>query len=274
MGLAVAGLEHRHRRLVRVQHAVLQHLGGQGIDQWLQLHTALADPLRQRRAGDCQSGTFEDRLLPIQRQVIQVLGHQHLGQQPGGWNALVDDVRCDRRLHQLLAAVADPFATDVALDGEHARLVIELLGHVLADAFHDLAAAAGGVLGLVADLAARQVRGQHLPLRCLLVRQRCLAGLDRFDLGGQCRQVGVQRLLEQALLLGVERFRLGLKLQPLQDRVLVRELVDQRLLEDHIPIAPGDQLILEVDFGTQTAQCLAQLLWVQGVDGRVGDHGT
>jgi hypothetical protein len=60
---------------------------------------------------------------------------------------------------------AHPLAADVALDGEHAGLVVQLLGHVLADALHGLAAAAGGVLGLVADVAARQVRRQ-LRLGC------------------------------------------------------------------------------------------------------------
>ena len=44
------------------------------------------------------------RFLSVQRQVIQVLGHQHLGQQAGRRDALVDDVRRHRRLHQRLAA--------------------------------------------------------------------------------------------------------------------------------------------------------------------------
>ena len=60
--LLVAWLEHRHRRLVGVQHGMLEHLGGQRVDQGLQLHAAFAHPLRQGRAcdgvtggGDCQT---------------------------------------------------------------------------------------------------------------------------------------------------------------------------------------------------------------------------
>jgi hypothetical protein len=45
----------------------------------------------------------------------------------------------------------------MTLHGEHAGLVVQLLGHVLTDALHRLAAAAGGVVGLVTELAARQV---------------------------------------------------------------------------------------------------------------------
>jgi hypothetical protein len=169
-----------------------QHLGGQCIHQRLQLHTALADPLRQRRARNRVSCTLEDGFLAVQRQVIQVLGHQHLGQQPGGGQALVDDVRCDRRLNQLLAAGAGPLAAHMPLDGEHARLVIQLLGHVFADALHRSATAAGGALGLVAELAARQARWQRLALGLLLLAGQLGFGLQRLDLGGHGRQVHVQ----------------------------------------------------------------------------------
>lgn len=48
----VCRLEHRHRRLIGMKHRLAQQLGGQGVDQRLQLHAALTDPLRQRRAGD------------------------------------------------------------------------------------------------------------------------------------------------------------------------------------------------------------------------------
>jgi hypothetical protein len=87
-----------------------------GIHQRLQLHPALAHPLRQRRARDRQTRALEDAFLPVQRQVIEELGHQHLGQQATGGDALVDDLRGDRRLHQRLAGRADPLAADVALD--------------------------------------------------------------------------------------------------------------------------------------------------------------
>ena len=56
------------------------------------------------------------------------------------------------------------------------------------------------------------------------------------DLGRQRRQVGVDRLFEQALLLGVEGLGLGGELQPLEHRHLVRELVDGGLLEGDLAI--------------------------------------
>jgi hypothetical protein len=88
---------------------------------------------------------------------------------------------------------------------------------------------------------------------------RCLCrGIHRLDLGGHRRQVAVQRLLQQALLLGAVGLTLGGELQPLEDRVLVRELVDDRLLEGHL--------------GTRGPQCLAQLFRVQRVE-VFGDHG-
>lgn len=143
-------------------------------------------------------GALEDRLLAVQRQVVQVLRHQHLGQQACGRQAFVDDVRGYWRLHELLAALAHPLAADVALDRERAGLVVQLLGDVFADALHRCTAAAGGVLGLVADLTARQVRRQLLALGDLLVA----SGLDRrlhgLDLGGHGRQIAVARLLQQA----------------------------------------------------------------------------
>ena len=119
----------------------------------------------------------------------------------------------------------------MALHGEDAGLVVQLLSDVLADALHRAATAAGGALGLVADLAARQVRGQLLALGLLLVLGRLLLDLELLDLLGQCGQIGIEGLLDQALLLGGERLALGSELQLLEHRHLVRELVDGGLLE-------------------------------------------
>lgn len=112
-----------------MQNTVLE-----GIDQRLQLHAAGADPLGERRARQCHAGTREDGLLAVQRKVVGVLGNEHLCEEPGSGQALVDDLRGRRRLHQALALGASPLATDVALDGEHARGVIELLADVLSEA--------------------------------------------------------------------------------------------------------------------------------------------
>jgi|APLak6261683748_1056154.scaffolds.fasta_scaffold00297_2 hypothetical protein len=116
------------------------------------------------------------------------------------------------RLHDLLTALAHPLAADVALDGEDARLVVQLLGHVLADALHGLATAAGCALWFVAHFAARQLRRQLLTPR-LLTLACGLGGLQRVDLGSDGRQIGIQRLVQQALLLGAELLALRRELQ-------------------------------------------------------------
>ena len=164
MRLAVTRLEHGHRRLVGVQHRVAAQLCAECIHQRLQLRPALAHPLRQSRARDQHPCTLEDALLTVQRQVVHKLGHQHMGQQPGRGDALVDDVRCYWRLYELLALGARPLASYVALYREHAGLVVQLLGHVLTDTLHLTATAAHRAVGLVGDLYARQVGRQRFAL--------------------------------------------------------------------------------------------------------------
>ena len=68
--------------------------------------------------------------MSVQRKVITVFRNKHVCQQAGGPNALINDMRWHRRLGQGLALAAHPFATNVTLDGEHARRVVELLADV------------------------------------------------------------------------------------------------------------------------------------------------
>jgi hypothetical protein len=212
---AGAGIEHRHWRFIGVQHAMRQQLGPHRVDERLQLHAAAANPLGQRRPRDGEAGTAEDRFLPVQRQVIGELAHKHLREQARGRQPLVDDVRRHWSLHQLLALGAGPLAANVALHREHAGLVIELLGHVLADALHLAAATAYSALRLVADLAAREIGRQRLALWLL-----ALAGgliLDFFDLVGDRLQVRIERFFQQAALPAGEALGLGGELQALED---------------------------------------------------------
>jgi hypothetical protein len=85
---------------------------------------------------------------------------------------------------------------------------------------HGPATAAGCVLGLVAYVAAGQVR-RALLAPVLLPFAGSPAGLQPFNLGGHCRQVTVQRLVQQALLLAAEPLPLRGELQPLEDDRLV-----------------------------------------------------
>lgn len=67
-GFLLARREHLYWRFVSVDHALGKYHFAQRIDQGLELHTGLADRLRQCRAGDSQAGAAKDFLLPIQRQ--------------------------------------------------------------------------------------------------------------------------------------------------------------------------------------------------------------
>ena len=98
------------------------------------------------------------RSLAVQRKVVEELGHQHLGQQAGRGDALVDDLRWNRRLYELLAVRTGPLAAHMALYGEHTGLIVQPLGDILANALHLATAGAGGVLELMVHVAARQVR--------------------------------------------------------------------------------------------------------------------
>ena len=148
----------------------------------------------------------------------------------------------------------------MALDGEHARRVVQLLGHVLADALECTATPACGVLGLVMNLATRQVGGELLALGLLPLACAPIVGPDLVEFGLQRCQVGVDRLFEQALLLGVEGFAPGGELQPLEHGHLVRDLVDRGLLEREL--------------AHQRANHLAQLRRVELVQLRRVDHGA
>jgi len=83
------------------------------------------------------------------------------------------------------------------------------------------------------------------------------AWLQCFNLGGYGRQVTVQRLVQKALLLGAEALGLCSELQPLEDGVLMRELVDDGLLERSL--------------GACSPQGIAQLVGIERVE-VVGNH--
>lgn len=83
--------------------------------------------------------------------MVSKLGNHDVGQQPSGWDALVDDLSRNRCLDKRFAVIADPFATYMTLDGEHARCVIQLLTDIFTDAFQRAAAWAVSVVRFVMD---------------------------------------------------------------------------------------------------------------------------
>jgi hypothetical protein len=65
--------------------------------------------------------------------IVSILRNNNLGQQTGSGDALIDDMRRNRCLHQRCALVAPPFTAHMAFHRKEPGLVIELLGNILAD---------------------------------------------------------------------------------------------------------------------------------------------
>ena len=78
-GLAAARIELLNRCLVGVQRLPLFEPVRQAIDEGLQPHAQLADPLRERRAGDRHAVALADLLDTIERQVVEVFLDQYPG---------------------------------------------------------------------------------------------------------------------------------------------------------------------------------------------------
>ena len=84
--------------------------------------------------------------------------------------------------------------------------------------------------------------------------------LQLLDLVGDCRQVGLDLVFEQAALLGIEALGLCGELHALEQRVLVGEL--------------GVERLAVAQFGEQARGHLAQLLGAQMIQGlRLHQHG-
>jgi hypothetical protein len=153
----------------------------------------------------------------------------------------------------------------VALDREDAGHVVQLLGHVFADALELAAAAAGGVVGLVVDLGARQIGRQRGALGLLLDRLSGLAWRDAARSPGPAPPGRHRWSPPEALLLGVEGLGLGGELQPLEHRHLVGELVDGGLLEGDLGRSCWPRRAISVRTASRSWSALSVSRWV--------DHG-
>jgi hypothetical protein len=122
--------------------------------------------------------------------------------------------------------------------------VVQLLGHVFADALHLTSVVAGAGLGFVADLAPGQVRRQAQPLGLLLLLRgrRCSLLRQRVDLVGHGRQIGFDLVFEQAFLLGIESLGPVGELHALEQRVFVGELLHQGALVAQLGYQAGNHL--------------------------------
>ena len=174
--------------------------------------------------------------------MIGVLGDEHLRQQSGGRYSLVDDVRGNRGLREGLALCTRPLASDMALDTEHPRRVIELLADVLTDTLHRTPTGTDGGLGFMYHVGTRQVRRQWRASRGAFRRDALLDRFEGFKFEADGLKVCLEGLVEQLSLNRVQLFTAGGELQALEDRHLVTELIDPELFE-HIILTDGGVLL-------------------------------
>lgn len=191
--------------------------------------------------------------------MVAVFGNQHLRQQPGGRDILVDDVRRDRCLDQGPAVPTGPLAADMPLDCEHAWRIVQLLADVFAHALPLATALARGVFRLVMDVRTRQFRWQGHTLRLLPRLSGTRGRLKLFELGFQCRQVCIDRLVEQAHLFGIKLLAAFAELQALEHGEFVRQLIDTRLTVVQFTLRLAD-------LGHQLSGQCAQLLRAKGIE--------
>jgi hypothetical protein len=93
LGLPVARGLQLDRRVVGEDRGAAQDVAPDRVGQGLQQRRRLADPARQGRSVEVDALTGEDPALPVERQVIAVLGDQHMGEQAGTWTPPLDRAR-------------------------------------------------------------------------------------------------------------------------------------------------------------------------------------
>lgn len=185
--------------------------------------------LRQQEL--CEAGHINTQRR--QEKVIGVLVHQQLSQQARGGDALVDDLRGHRHLDQGLAAGTGSPAPQVALDREYARYVVELFADAFTDAIDVAAAVWGGSNGgfwFMVHLHAVQLRLQHCALGLLAgicVRLGRWCQILKLLLNGG--NIGINRFIEQTGLGRLQLLTASAESPELQDRHLVRDLVNPGL---------------------------------------------
>ena len=95
------------RRVVGLDDLAAEHLTLEIAIDGLEQHRGVGHPVAQGLAGEVDPVPREDVDLAVQRQVVGVLGGEHLGQQPGAGAALVDGLRRQHaRDHVLFAGLA------------------------------------------------------------------------------------------------------------------------------------------------------------------------
>jgi hypothetical protein len=117
-----------------------------------------SDPIGQGRAIQADALTGIDLRLPVKRQMVGILGYEHLGDERIGRQPALDHTGRSGRLYHGLTGAAGIFGPT---DHQHAQLRrhdVEPLGDILADAVQGVAAAgAGGIIDVDDRLQPRQM---------------------------------------------------------------------------------------------------------------------
>jgi hypothetical protein len=131
--------------------------------QRLEQECRLADPVGQGRALELDPGAAIDDALPVQRGMVAILGHQHVGEEVRARAPALDRQRRGRRLDHGLALPAAHLGPDVDHHLEVRGHVFEELALVRAEpGQHGAAARGAGTDGIVHHPLARQVGWQRL----------------------------------------------------------------------------------------------------------------
>jgi hypothetical protein len=192
------------------------------IAQGAQIPGRSADPVCKGRAIQLDALPGIDLRLPVERQVIGILGDQHLRDQRLGGNAAFDDPGRRWSLHDRALARATAIAR--APGDQHAEgggHDIEAFGDILADLVERAAAAGAGLLLNIDDLLDPfEMGGQRSAVGLARAFARSLACLVHGKLG--LRECGLNFLERQLELVRIELFRLAAK-------TMTHQRIDDRL---------------------------------------------
>ena len=145
LGLAGAGGQHLHRRVIGEDRLGRQDMASDDVSQRFQKGGDLADPIGQRGTVEIEPLAVEDLALAIQGKMISVFADQHMGQETGPRVAPLDGARGQRGLDEAFTAGTGQARADNPVHDEASGDVFQLFGDILADPAQAPAAIGTGV---------------------------------------------------------------------------------------------------------------------------------
>ena len=233
-GAARSRRQHRKRRIVSVDLGRCEDMLADPLGQGPQQPGHLADPAHHRAAIELDPGARVDARLSIERNMIAILRHQHLGQQTRTGQPALDRQGWCRSLQHCLTAAARQSGPDMPDHPETTGNVIEDLGMILADdmqpsvtarAARSFAGSLDGPRRIVAHNLSRQMAWQRPADRMEL--SVAVIGDRRQEFGWQ-RRIGLAGRIEIEDELPGMALRGMAKLHPLQSR---DDLLELRVLQ-------------------------------------------